>query len=93
MDFDSGYRMTIDGQLVDEDTHIEVVNPATGEIFAKAPNCSAAQLDQAVAAAKAAFAGWRKTPIAERQPICSKRMRRRSRGSLRASKAARLTAQ
>lgn len=69
MDFESAYRMTVGGELLDGETHIDVVNPATGKAFAKAPNCSAAQLDKAVAAAKAAFPGWRKTPIAERQRI------------------------
>jgi acyl-CoA reductase-like NAD-dependent aldehyde dehydrogenase len=69
MDFDSAYRMTIGGKLVDGETQIDVVNPATGDAFAKAPNCSAAQLDQAVAAAAAAFPGWRATPIAERQRL------------------------
>ena len=37
---------------------IEVVNPATGEAFAEAPDCSPEQLDEAFAAAAAALPAW-----------------------------------
>lgn len=69
MDFDSAYRMTIGGKLVDGERSIAVINPANGRAFAEAPNCSPAQLDQAVAAARSAFPSWRDTPIAERQHL------------------------
>ena len=72
MDFQTDYVMTIDGKAVAAEATIEVVNPATGEPFATAPDCSKAQLDAAVAAAKAAFKTWRRTPIAERQAMVAK---------------------
>src|SRR5690606_17270304 len=51
---------------------IDVINPATGEVFARAPDCSPEQLDEAVAAAKAAYKTWRDTPIEERQALVRK---------------------
>ncbi|HEX6102373.1 MAG TPA: CoA-acylating methylmalonate-semialdehyde dehydrogenase [Alphaproteobacteria bacterium] len=42
----------------------DVFNPATGEVSAKVPLASAAEVGEAVAAAKAAFPGWAKvTPM------------------------------
>jgi aldehyde dehydrogenase (NAD+) len=45
---------------------IEVVDPATEEVIAAVPAGSAADVDRAVAAARAAFAGWSVTPAQER---------------------------
>lgn len=72
MNFHSEYVMTIDGRAVPAETTIDVINPSTGEPFATAPDCSKAQLDAAVAAAKRAFKSWRDTPIAERQAMVAK---------------------
>jgi acyl-CoA reductase-like NAD-dependent aldehyde dehydrogenase len=67
--FDSDFTMTIGGKGVAATRQIEVVNPATGAAFATAPDCSREQLDEAVAAAGAAFKTWRKTSITERQAL------------------------
>jgi acyl-CoA reductase-like NAD-dependent aldehyde dehydrogenase len=72
MDFGSEYRMTIGGQLVGSPDTIDVINPATGKSFAAAPDCTAQQLDEAVAAAKAAFPGWSATPLDQRQALLLK---------------------
>jgi acyl-CoA reductase-like NAD-dependent aldehyde dehydrogenase len=69
MNFNEDYRMTINGELVGGKATIAVVNPATGQPFATAPDCSASQLDAAVAAARAAFKSWRRMPIEERQAL------------------------
>lgn len=61
------FKLLIGGRLVAGDQTMEVVNPATEEVLAKAPRASKAQLDQAVAAAKAAFPAWAATPIGERK--------------------------
>ncbi|MEV7524091.1 gamma-aminobutyraldehyde dehydrogenase [Streptomyces sp. NPDC091371] len=45
----------------------EVVNPSTGEAFATAPLSGQADVDAAMAAAAAAFPGWRDTTPSERQ--------------------------
>src|ERR1700679_3799640 len=60
-------KLLINGQLEDGDLSMDVINPATGESFATCPRASKDQLNRAVAAAKAAFPAWSKTPIAERK--------------------------
>jgi acyl-CoA reductase-like NAD-dependent aldehyde dehydrogenase len=61
------YTMTIGGKDVAGAATLPVINPATGEPFALAPDCSRTQLDEAVAAARAAFPEWAAVPFAERQ--------------------------
>lgn len=61
------FHMTVNGQSVAHHRTLPVVNPATGQIFAEAPDCTAAELDAAVVAAREAFPAWAATPIAERQ--------------------------
>ena len=61
------YRMLIGGQLVDTAQHIDVINPATGEVFARVPHATVADADCAIAAAKAAQPAWGATPIAQRR--------------------------
>ncbi|MGH3437538.1 MAG: aldehyde dehydrogenase family protein [Sciscionella sp.] len=50
--------MTINGERVGAATEFGVVNPATGEVFARAPDASRVQLDAAVAAAMGAGRCW-----------------------------------
>lgn len=66
------YEMTINGAGVASEKYIEVVNPATGETFAKVPDCSKEQLDDAVAAAQAAFKSWKNVPVEERKALLRK---------------------
>ncbi len=65
----SDYKLLINGQLVDGDSTMEVINPATEQPVAACARASKAQLDQAVAAAKAAFPAWSKTSIDERRQV------------------------
>ncbi|HEX4183849.1 MAG TPA: aldehyde dehydrogenase family protein [Caulobacteraceae bacterium] len=60
-------KLLINGQLEDGELSMDVINPASGEAFTSCPRASKAQLDRAVAAAKAAFPAWSRTPIAERK--------------------------
>jgi acyl-CoA reductase-like NAD-dependent aldehyde dehydrogenase len=62
----SDFRLLIDGKLVPGAAELDVINPATEEVFAVAPRADRAQLDQAVAAAKAAFPAWSALAIRER---------------------------
>ena len=59
----------IDGAFVDpaEGRTDAVLNPATGEEIAQAPSSTQADVDRAVAAARAAFDGWMNTTPMERQ--------------------------
>jgi len=65
--FNADYSMTIDGKAATSKATIKVVNPATEEILAEAPDASRAELDRAVAAARRAFQSWSQMPIKERQ--------------------------
>jgi acyl-CoA reductase-like NAD-dependent aldehyde dehydrogenase len=70
--------MTINGRLADAVRTLDVINPATGELLDRAPCCSAEQLDEAVSAARTAFATWRDTTLEERQVTlrkCATRVR------------------
>lgn len=72
MNFDRDYTMTIDGKPVSAATSMAVINPATGDAFAEAPDAGKAELDAAVNAARAAFKSWKARPIAERQALVKK---------------------
>ncbi len=61
------FKLLIDGKLVDGDSTMSVINPANEEVLSECPRASKAQLDQAVAAAKAAFPAWSAKPIDERR--------------------------
>jgi len=53
----------------------DVVNPATGELLASVPLADAADVNQAVEAAAAAFPEWRRTPPEDRiQPLFKLKM-------------------
>ncbi len=67
-DFET-FRLTIDGHDEEAATSFPVVNPATEQVIAQAPDCSRAQLDAAVAAARRAFRGWAATPLSERAAL------------------------
>lgn len=62
-------KFYINGQWVDPigQEMDEVINPATGEISAQVPMGNEADVDAAVAAAKAAFESWSQTSAAERE--------------------------
>ncbi|MGQ0572576.1 MAG: aldehyde dehydrogenase family protein [Pseudonocardia sp.] len=51
---------------------IEVVNPATEEVLAAIPAGTSADVDRAVAAARAAFPAWSDTPVQERAAVVSR---------------------
>lgn len=70
--FNGDYRMLINGGLVGADRTLDIINPATGHAFAEAPDCSARQLDDAVAGAQEAFKLWGVRPLAERQALMLK---------------------
>lgn len=63
------YKLLIGGKLVDGAAEMEVLNPATEEVLALAPRGSAAQMDEAVAAAKAAFPAWAALTIEARRAL------------------------
>ncbi len=52
------YQCLVNGQLVAADHTFAVLNPATGEQIASAPNADAALVQTAVDAAASAFPAW-----------------------------------
>ncbi|KQX23255.1 MULTISPECIES: aldehyde dehydrogenase family protein [unclassified Sphingomonas] len=60
-------KLLIGGQLVDGDSTMEVIEPATGRPFMSVPRGSGRQIEQAVAAAKAAQPAWAALPLDERR--------------------------
>ncbi|HNW64544.1 MAG TPA: 5-carboxymethyl-2-hydroxymuconate semialdehyde dehydrogenase, partial [Piscinibacter sp.] len=59
----------IDGKPVDSRNRFETVNPATQEVLAEVAQGGAAEVDAAVAAAKAAFPKWAGLPAPERAKL------------------------
>jgi betaine-aldehyde dehydrogenase len=64
----------INGQKVSSssDKTQDLINPATGEVFAKAPVSSAADVDKAMKAAEKAFEVWKESTPGERQKAINK---------------------
>lgn len=64
-------KQLINGQFVDSSTSewIDITDPATQQVIAQVPQSTDDEINQAVAAAKAAFKTWRKTPISTRARI------------------------
>ena len=50
-------------------TYMDCFDPSTGEVIAQAPQCTAAEVEEAVQAAKAAFPAWAETPPNKRVQV------------------------
>jgi acyl-CoA reductase-like NAD-dependent aldehyde dehydrogenase len=61
--------MTIDGEQRAASASFGVIDPATAEVHAQAPDCSREQLDEAFAAATKAQLGWRRDEEARRAAL------------------------
>jgi acyl-CoA reductase-like NAD-dependent aldehyde dehydrogenase len=60
-------QLLINGKLESGGMLLDVIDPATGEVFVKCARATADQANSAVEAAHAAFSVWSKTPLKERQ--------------------------
>lgn len=67
----TAYKLLINGELTDGASTMDVLNPATEQVLAECPRASEEQLNQAVAAAKAAFPAWSAKSIDERKAVVS----------------------
>lgn len=63
------FSLLIDGQASQAAETLDVINPAYGQVFARCPAASPAELDAAVAAARRAFESWRKTSYEHRADL------------------------
>jgi acyl-CoA reductase-like NAD-dependent aldehyde dehydrogenase len=59
--------LSIGGAIVTAADRMEVINPATAQVFIDVPGAGPAELDTAVRAAHHASRSWRALPLAERQ--------------------------
>src|SRR5215510_9839119 len=60
------FHLLIDGAPATAPSSLDVINPATGQVFARCPAAGRDELDRAVAAARRAFASWRDLTYADR---------------------------
>jgi acyl-CoA reductase-like NAD-dependent aldehyde dehydrogenase len=67
--FGGEFNLLIDGRAVAGAGSFEVINPATEGVLARCPRADKAQLNAAVAAAKAAYPSWSRRPISERRRL------------------------
>lgn len=59
----------IAGEPVDPGGFLDVVDPSTGQVFARTVRGGADEVDAAVAAARNALPGWRRTPVRDRAAV------------------------
>jgi acyl-CoA reductase-like NAD-dependent aldehyde dehydrogenase len=65
-EFVSGFSLLIDGEASIGSSTLDVINPATGQVFARCPAAGREDLDRAVTAARRAFPSWRDLSFADR---------------------------
>lgn len=66
------FTLVIDGKPVSTARHLEVRNPATGQVVGLSPLATPSDLDAAVAAARAAFPSWAARSSADRAELCGR---------------------
>ena len=64
----------IGGQWIESESqkYTTIYDPSTGKPIAQVPQCTAAEVEKAIAAAKAAFPAWKNTPVRNRASIMMK---------------------
>ena len=65
-DLRTDFSLLIDGAAASSSSSLDVINPATGQVFARCPIAGRDELDRAVAAARRAFPAWRDMSYAQR---------------------------
>jgi len=68
----SEHKLLINGDLISTGEFLDVINPATGEVFIQVPLANAATLERAVAGAKSASLIWADTSFQERRELLNK---------------------
>ncbi|MBR4972146.1 MAG: CoA-acylating methylmalonate-semialdehyde dehydrogenase [Oscillospiraceae bacterium] len=64
----------IGGQWIDSEStkYTTIYDPSTGKPIAQVPQCTGAEVEKAIAAAKAAYPAWKNTPVRNRANIMMK---------------------
>lgn len=63
------YPMHINGHAIPGGAHFDVINPSTGGVVGSVPSATDAEVDQAIAAARAAQADWAARPSDDRAAL------------------------
>ena len=63
------YSNLINGKMIGAGAWLDVLNPANEQIIGQVPDCRQQELDAAVAAARAAFPAWSRTPVEDRRGV------------------------
>ena len=66
------FPMLINGELVQGNRSLNVINPATEEVFQQITCADESQFEQAIAAAKGAFAQWQTVDMQTRRDSLNK---------------------
>ena len=66
------HQMLINGKMSNGSRSLDVVDPATGEVFATSACASREEIEDAVAAAAAAYPAWSATSLEERRSVLIK---------------------
>ena len=69
LEYRRDFALTINGQFVAGDDFLEVIDPATEEVFAVCPAAGREHLEQAVAAARRASGDWRARTFEQRAEL------------------------
>lgn len=67
-------KLFINGKFLESktETYTDAYDPSTGEVIAKVPCCTADEVEEAIAAAKAAYPAWSAMPVKKRVEILYK---------------------
>src|SRR4030095_11185065 len=65
-DVRTDFSLLIDGAAASSSSSLDVITPATGQVFARCPAAGRDELDRAVAAARRAFPAWRDLSYSDR---------------------------
>ena len=65
-DIRTDFSLLIDGAAASPSSSLDVINPATGQVFARCPAAGRDELGRAVAAARRAFPAWRDMSYTQR---------------------------
>lgn len=66
---DYQYKMLINGELISTNETFPVINPATEEVVAQAPQIEPQHIHDALNGAESGFATWSATPLSERSKL------------------------
>ena len=66
---DTDFSLLIEGELTAGESTLDVINPATGRVFARCPAAGSAELERAVTAARRGQPAWREAGFAARAEV------------------------